>query len=146
MNEIGRSRDVPAWFWAVALLALLFEAFGCYAYLADVGRSPEQIANLPLDERAMVEGRPWWIYAAYGTAVWIGLFGAILLLMRRRHAEIFLLISLVAVIVQFGGVLLVRELRDATPPDAFTVPIVIALVAYGVWHFSRHARKRGWLR
>ena len=146
MNELGRSRDVPAWYWAIALLALLFEAFGCYAYLTDVSRSPEVVASLPVDQRAMVEATPWWIYAAYATAVWIGLFGAILLLLRRRHAEILLLISLIAVLAQFGGVLLVRELRNATPPDAFTLPIAIAVVAYGFWHFSRHARKRGWLR
>ena len=146
MAEIREARPVPAWFWLVAVLALLFELFGCYAYLTDVTRSQETLAQLPIDERARWQATPWWIFAAYGTAVWIGLFGSILLLMRRRHAEIMLLISLIAVVVQFGGVLLVRELREVTPPDAFTLPIVITVIVYGIWHFSRHARKRGWLR
>ena len=146
MNETGASRTPPAWYWAIAGLALLFEAFGCFAYLTDVTRSPEVLASLPIDERSRLEATPMWLTAAYGVAVWIGLLGAVLLLMRRRHAEILLLISLMAFVVQFGGVLLVPELRDTTPADAFTLPIVITVVAYGIWHFARHARKQGWLR
>lgn len=146
MDEIRDGRAVPAWFWVVAALALLFEAFGCYAYLTDVTRDATIIGSLPPDERAIAEATPWWIYAAYGIAVWVGLFAAILLLLRRRHCEPLFLVSLVAVIVQFGGVFVVQELRDAVTPDAFTLPIVIALIAYGLWHFARHSRKRGWLR
>lgn len=146
MNDVRGARAVPAWFWVVAVLALLFEAFGCYAYLTDVTRSAEDVARMPIDQRSLMEATPWWIYAAYGTAVWGGLFGAVLLLMRRRHAEILLLVSLIAMVIQFAGVLLVPELGDDTPPDAFTLPIVITLIGYGVWHFSRYARKQGWLR
>lgn len=146
MDEVRGSRAVPAWFWVVAVLALLFMAFGCYAYLTDVTRSAEELARMPVDERSLREATPWWIYAAYAVAVWVGLLGTVLLLMRRRHAEPLLLVSLIAVVVQFGGVLLVPELRDDTPPDAFTLPIIITVLTYGVWHFSRHARKRGWLR
>jgi hypothetical protein len=146
MDEIRDGQGVPAWFWVVAVLALLFEAFGCYAYLTDVTRTADQIAQLPIDEQSLRAATPWWIYAAYAVAVWVGLFGAILLLLRRRHAESLLLVSLIAVVVQFGGVLLVPELRDGAPPDSFTLPIIIAVIAYGLWHFARHSRRRGWLR
>lgn len=146
MNDVRGARPVPAWFWVVAVLALLFMAFGCYAYLTDVTRTAEELAQMPVDERSLREATPWWIYAAYAVAVWVGLLGALLLLIRRRHAQVLLLISLIAVIVQFGGVLLVPELRDDTPPDAFTLPIIIVVITYGIWHFSRYARKQGWLR
>lgn len=143
MEEGSSDRNVPVWFWVVAVLALLFEAVGCYAYLVDVSRTSE---NLPIDQQALADVTPWWIFAAYAVAVWVGLLGAVLLLMRRRHASILLLISLIAVVIQFGGVLLVPDLRDAAPPDAFTLPIVITVVAYGIWHFSLLAQRRGWLR
>ena len=146
MNDVRTARPVPAWFWIVAGLALLFEAFGCYAYLTDVTRSADEMARLPVDQQSLMEATPWWIYAASGRAVGVGLLGAVLLLMRRRHAESLLLISLIAVIIQFAGVLMVPELRDDTPPDAFTLPIVITVIAYGIWHFSRYARNQGWLR
>ena len=51
---------------------------------------------------------------AYAVAVWVGLVGAILLARRHRLAEPLLLISLVAVIVQFSALLIVPELRNLT--------------------------------
>jgi len=146
MRGSGTSRPVPAWYWLVAAAALLFEAFGCFNYLAYVSISPERLATLPLDERVVVGATPPWITAAYAIAVWAGLFGAVLLLMRRRHAGLLLLVSLVAVVVQFGGVLLVPRLREILSPDTYTLPIVVVVIAYGFWHFARHAGKRGWLR
>ena len=146
METIETRRSVPAWFWIIALFALLFEAFGCYAYLADVTREADELARMPIDQQSLREATPWWIYAAYAIAVWSGLFGALLLLVRRRHASLLFLISLIAVIVQFGGALLVPELREDTPPDAFTLPIIVAVISYGLWHFSRVATRRGWLR
>ena len=146
MNDVPDGRSVPIWYWLVAVAALLFEAFGCFNYLTYVSATPEQIATMPLDQQAVLGATPWWLTAAYGTAVWAGLLGAILLLLRRRHAELLLLVSLVAIVVQFGGILLVPDLRDLSPADSFGPAIVITLVAYAIWHFSRLARKRGWLR
>ena len=146
MNDISGPRPVPGWYWLVALGALLFEAFGCFNYLVYVSMGPEQLATLPLDQQAVVNATPWWITAAYAIAVWVGLLGALLLLVRRRHAEVLLLVSLIALVVQFGSVLLVSTLRDLTPADAYGPPIIVTLIAYGLWHFARLARKRGWLR
>lgn len=143
MDDVRGARPVPAWFWIVAVLALLFEAFGCLMYWTQVSTDP---ATLPVDQRAMQEAMPVWMTAAYGIAVWVGLVGAVLLLLRHRHATTLLLVSLVAVIVQFGGILLVPELREMIPPSGYAGPIVIALIVYGIWHFSRYARKQGWLR
>ena len=64
-------------------LALLFEAFGCCMYLAQVSADR---AALPLDQRAMWDATPTWMVAAYAIAVWVGLAGAALLLLRRKLA------------------------------------------------------------
>lgn len=134
---------VPSWFWIAAVLALLWECVGCFIYVTQVTTDP---ASLPIDQRAMWAATPPWIVGAYAIAVWVGLAGAVLLLMRRKLAEPLLLVSLIAVVVQFGGVLLVPALRQVTPDSAFTFPIVIFLVCYGIYMLSRVARKRGWLR
>ena len=65
---------------------------------------------------------------------------------RRKLAEPLLLVSLLAVVVQFGSILLVPALRQVTPDSAYTFPIVMFLVCYGIYMLSRRARKRGWLR
>lgn len=143
MDGLNEPRDVPGWFWAVAIAALLFELLGCFTYWLQVSTDP---SSLPIDQRAMVEAAPVWMTAAYAVAVWVGLAGAILLLLRRRHATTLLLVSLIAVIVQFSSLLIDPQLRDLATPDMYAGPIVIALFAYGVWHFSLYSKKRGWLR
>lgn len=140
MND--RLRTTPGWYWIVVVFALLFEAAGCLLYWLQVSTDP---ATMPIDQRAIREATPAWINAAYAIAVWVGLAGAILLALRRRHAVPLLLISLIAVIVQFGGIFLIPDLRQMLPPDAYAGPIVIAVIAYGLWHFSRIASARGWI-
>ncbi len=134
---------VPSWFWIGAVLALLWECAGCFMYVTQVTTDP---ASLPIDQRAIWAATPPWIVGAYAIAVWVGLAGAVLLLMRRKLAVPLLLVSLIAVVVQFGGVLLVPALREVTPDSAYTFPIVIFVVCYGIFMLSRHAHKQGWLR
>ena len=139
----GPAGAAPRWFGAAAIAALLWEMLGCAIYLIQVRTDP---ASLPLDQRAMWDATPAWMIAAYGTAVWVGLAGAVLLVMRRRLAEPLLLASFAAVLVQFSGLLLVPALRDRTPADAWLLPIVIVAVSYSIWQLARRARSRGWLR
>ena len=137
---------VPAWFWVVGVAALLFELLGCFFYFVEVRMSAADIAALPLDQAAMLAARPSWYYAAFGIAVWVGLAGAILLLLRRQWAVWALLISLVAAIIQFSSVIIVPEMRAMTPSDALLVPVVVIIIAYAIWQFSRLAGRRKWLR
>lgn len=133
----------PAWYWAVAVGALLFELAGAYLYANSLMLDP---ASLPLDQRAIYDATPQWMTIAWGIAIASGVIGAIGLLLRLRFAQPLLLISLVAVAVQFSGIFLVRQLRELTPEDHLVVPVVILAVAYGVWQTSKLAQKRGWLR
>ncbi|RIX32130.1 hypothetical protein [Sphingomonas edaphi] len=139
----GEVRNVPGWFWAGAALALLWEAFGCFTYVSQVTTDP---ATLPIDQRAMWEASPSWMIAAYAIAVWVGLIGAALLLMRRKVAVPVLMVSLLAVVVQFSALVLVPQLRETTPSEALLVPVVIVIACYVIWQFSKLAARRGWLR
>jgi hypothetical protein len=133
----------PAWYWLVAIFALLFEGAGAYLFASSLSLDP---ATLPLDQRAIFEATPQWMTIAWAIAIGAGLLGAIGLLLRRRFAEPLLLISLIAVAVQFSGLFLVRQLRELTPEDHLVVPIVILLLAYGLWQTAKLARRRGLLR
>src|SRR4029453_5130025 len=118
---------IPAWYWVAAIGALLFECLGCFFYIAEVRLTPEQIATLPLDQAAMLSARPAWYYAAFGVAVWVGLAGTVGLLLRKTRGGPPLLISLIAVIIQFSAVLIVPEMRNISS-DELLGPIVVALV------------------
>ncbi len=137
------SVGAPRWFGAAAIAILLWEIFGCTSYVLHV--TGDQ-ASLPAEQAAMWAATPAWSVAAYAVAVWVGLAGAVLLVMRRRLAEPLLLVSLIAVLVQFSSLLLVPELRDATPPGAWVMPAFIIIVCAAIWLFARRAKQQGWLR
>lgn len=139
----AEAATAPAWYWLVAVACLLFESAGAYLFANSLTLDP---ATLPLDQRAIFEATPQWMTIAWAIAIGAGLLGAIGLLLRRRFAEPLLLISLIAVAVQFSGLFLVRQLRELTPEDHLVVPIVILLLAYGFWQTAKLARGKGWLR
>lgn len=142
MTDDTRQGAVPGWLLPVAVAALLFEAYGVYSYLIHVTTDP---AGLPLDQRDLVLAMPRWMNAAFAIAVWAGLAGALLLIMRRRLAVPLLLLSLVAALVQFGAMLVVPDLRNLIGSDDLLVPFLILLACYGIWHLAWHARRSGWL-
>ena len=143
MDQINPQRPAPRWFTIAAIGALLFELAGCAMYLMQVSVDP---ASLPVDQRALWDAAPSWMVAAYAVAVWVGLIGAILLIMRRHLAEKLLLVSFVAVLVQFSALLLVPQLRNLTTSDALFLPFLIIVASYSIWHFAWMARRSSWLR
>ena len=143
MNSIISDPPAPSWFPVAAIAAVLWEMIGCVMYLMQVSVDR---ATLPVDQRAMWDAAPTWMMAAYAVAVWVGLVGAIFLLRRHRLAEPLLLISLVAVIVQFSALLLVPQLRNLTTSDALFLPAMILVVSTVLYQFARTARRSGWLK
>jgi hypothetical protein len=131
-----------AWYWAVAFGALLFEAAGAFLFANSLTLDP---ATLPLDQRAIYDATPQWMTIAWAVAIGTGSAGAVGLIMRRRFAEPALLISVIAVAVQFSGIFLVKQLRELTPEDHLLVPVVILVLAYAIWQTAKLARRKGWL-
>jgi len=140
--ESATKPAVPAWYWAVVIGALLFEAAGATLFVNSLTLDP---ATLPLDQRAIYDATPQWMTIAWAVAIGTGLIGALGLVMRRRFAEPALLVSLIAVAVQFSGIFLVKQLRELTPEDHLLVPVIILVLAYALWQTAKLARRRGWL-
>lgn len=137
------ANPVAGWFTAAAVGAILFELFGCIAYVMQVTQDQSQ---LPLDQRMLWNNTPAWMIAAYATAVWVGLAGAVAMLLRRRWCIPALGLSLLAVIVQFGGVFAVPGLRHVTPPSAMIVPLALIATSSAIYALAHLANNRGWLR
>lgn len=134
---------VPPWFTLLSIAAVLWESFGCFMY---VGQVTTDVASLPLDQRALWEATPNWSVAAYAIAVWVGLIGSLLMLIRRRLAVPLLLVSLLAVVVQFSALVLIPEISGSVSSDMLLFPVVIFVVCYGIFHLALLGRKKGWLR
>jgi hypothetical protein len=137
---------VPGWYWAVAVLAVLWEAGGCYAYLTQVSAGAKAMAALPAAQRAVWQAMPPWIWGAYAVAVWVGLSGAIGLAMRQSWARAALIVSLAGVIVQFGWVFARTAILAEMGASAAILPAAIFIVGLFLIWFAGFARRKGWLR
>ena len=136
----------PLWYWAVALLATLWMLFGVLAWVMDLRMTPEQLALLPDAQQQLYALRPQWVFLVYAVAVFSGLAGAIGLLLRKRWATTWFLVSLVAVVVQFGYTLFGMDAIGLLGPGmALPFPIVIVAFAVFLLWFARYARRHGWI-
>lgn len=140
------SGRVPGWYWAVAGVALLWEAMGCYAYVTQVSMDSAALARLPAEQRDIWAAMPGWAVGAYAVAVWAGLLGAIGLVLRRSWARLAFAASLLGVIVQFGWTFLATPILETMGASAAAFPAFILLAAALLLWFSGVAAKRGWLR
>jgi hypothetical protein len=137
---------VPGWFWLVAVAALLWEVAGCYAYLTQIGMDAADLAALPAAQADLWRSMPVWVKAAYAIAVWVGLSGAVGLLMRQRWARECFALSLAAVLVQFGWTFLATPALKTLGTGALALPAAIILAGLLLLWFSGMAVRRGWLR
>jgi len=143
MDERFGPRPVAGWFMIGAAASLLFMGLGCISYVMHVLANP---AAMGLDQRAAYEAEPAWVTGAYAVAVWVGLIGALLLVLRRKAAEWLLLVSVIAVLVWLAGLVLVSPLRDSMSANDLIVALVVAALTWTIFWFARHSRQKGWLR
>ena len=92
-----------------------------------------------------MSARPIWQIGAYAMAVWVGLLGALLLLLRRKAAEPLLLVSLVAALFTFLPYATVPAIRDNITTNDIAAAVIVLLITGSIWSFARHSKQQGWL-
>ena len=137
----------PAHLWIVGLLALLWNAFGCFDYLMTVTANQTYIAKMPADTVAYLSALPKWLTAMWAIGVWGGLAGGLLLLARSRYSVLAFALSLVGALIGMGYEML-RTQRPAsmTAGAMASMPFVIILVCAFLLWYSTSAQKKGLLR
>ena len=142
MTEPYERQPVARWYPVGAMAALLFMALGCAVYVMHVTADP---TALPLDQRAAYAAEPSWLTGLNAVAVWVGLIGAFLLVLKRRLGETLLLVSFIATLLWLAGLFLVPALRDALSTNDIAVAVIVTLITGTIYSFARHSRQRGWL-
>ena len=143
MDDRFAPQPVAGCFKLAAIASVIFMAIGCAGYLASVLTDP---SSLPVDQRNLMEARPIWMIAAYAIAVWVGLAGSVLLLMRRKLAEPLLLVSLVTAVLTFLPYAVVPAVSDLVTTNDIAVAVAVLAITWTIYWFARHSRQRGWLR
>lgn len=85
-EDTGLRPATPWHLWCVGGLAVLWNAFGAYAYILTQTRNEAYFAAMSADEIALLTGAPLWANIAYAIAIWGALLGSVLLLFKNRLA------------------------------------------------------------
>ena len=141
----GRLGKIPTWFRVVAVAGLLWELFGVAMYLMHVGILPNDTSQMSEAERSLMASSPTFVTALFAIGVFAGAIGALGLVMRRRWARPVLIVSLVAVVLQFGSWLLLTDAIAVVGPTVFVMPLIIVLVALALVWLAGMAGQRDWL-
>ncbi|MEZ0242168.1 MAG: hypothetical protein ACAH11_02255 [Sphingomonas sp.] len=131
----------PVWFWVVAGFFVLWQLTGCFAYYQYGIVGPED----PY-QKALGESMPAWYWWVFGIAIVTGTLSALALVARKAWAKPLALVSLIAVILQYGYVLGTSDLiAHEGLVGAAGFPAFIALLGAAMLWFANLSRSRGWI-
>jgi len=141
---MSSSTKLPIWFWVIAIAALLWNLIGVSMYLGQAYITTEMMAALPENVQEAYINRPAWATAAFAIAVFSGLFGSILLLIKKKWAVPVYLMSLIAVLVQQIYNFFVQDFIPMAG-SAIVTPLLVVIIAGLLYWYSKGARERAWL-
>lgn len=142
----------PAHLWIVGALALLWNGFGAFDYVMTRTKGATYVESMmPGTDgdafMAYVDGFPLWASIGWGLGVWLGLLGAILLLMRHRLAVIALGLSLAGAILGIGYQLInPADLPGMDSGFNAVAPYLIIAIALALYLYARSLLAKGLLR
>lgn len=132
-------------FYVISSMALVWNLMGVFNYLGQVLMSDEVLASLPKDQQLLYQDVPAWVTAAFAVAVFSGTLGAVFLLLKKKIASTFFILSFVGIVIQMSYGLLLDEKTDNYGPLGLLMPLmIIAVGAYLIW-YSKKAKENRWL-
>lgn len=144
LRTAAQTRRTPRHLWIVGIIALLWNAIGVFDYSMTQSRNAGYMASFTPEQLAFFYGMPRLVVSAWAVAVFGGLAGSLLLLLRRRLAVWVLLASLLGVVTTtFHNYVLADGMAVAGDPFSLVLTAVIFLVALGLLLYASTLRTRG---
>ena len=137
--------NAPTWLKIVAVVALLWNLLGCFAFFSDLRLTPEDLAKLPAAQQALYAARPGWAVAATAVAVFGGVLGSIGLLLGKKWALPVFVLSLLGILAQDFGLFVLAKGASLAGPVAVVMQGIVLAVGIGLVLLSRKGIARGWL-
>ena len=133
----------PRHLWIVGIVALLWNLLGAMDYVMTETRNEAYMGQFTPEQLEFFYSFPAWLIAFWAIAVWGGVLGTVLLLMRKKLAVPVLLVSLLCMVVTAvhnygfaGGV-------DIVGGVGFLFSVVIFVVALALVIYARGMARRG---
>ena len=136
-------QPTPWHLWVVGILGLLWDAMGAFDYLMTQTENESYMSGFTPEQLEFFYGFPTWVVAFWALAVWGGLLGTILLLLRKRLAVPVLLASFLCMIVTSIHNFLLSNGAEVMGGVGLIFSVLIFVFALGLWLYARAMAQRG---
>jgi hypothetical protein len=133
----------PKHLWVVGILAVLWNCVGAANYVLTQFRVDAVMSQYTPEQLDYYYGFPAWAVAFWALAVWGGLIGSFLLLMRKGIAAPILLVSLVSMVINSIYAYAMSNGMEIQGTGGFMFSVVIFVIALGLWLYARAMKGRG---
>lgn len=138
---------IPKWFWVFAVIFLLWNLMGILSFFAHTFITEEALANLPSNERALYAEYSIGITIIFAIATFGGLIASIGLVLKRKWAKTFSVISFLAIVPQMiHNVFFTNSMEVYGVLQTITMPILVVLFGALLIWFSNFSRRKNWLQ
>lgn len=137
----------PRWpYWVIAVLAPVWNAFGCLDFTMTVTRNAQWMAPLPPGVVDWLDAAPTWTMFTWALGVWGGLVGGMCLLARSRLAVPAFAASLLGLAVNQIWQLSTPMPNGMASPGSHALTVAIWAVALALLWYAARKRSDGVLR
>jgi hypothetical protein len=143
-EEAAVQAQRPPWhLWVVGILGFLWDSVGAFDYLMTETQNESYMSRFTPEQLEFFHGFPTWVVAFWAIAVWGGLLGTILLLLRKRLAVPVLLASFLAMVVTAIHNFLLSDGLEVMGGAGAAFSVLIFAFALCLWLYARAMSQRG---
>lgn len=144
----GRASKRPWHLWAVGLVGVLWNSYGCLDYTMTALQGEVWLRSQGMTDAAVAftEAMPAWMTAVWAIGVWGAMLGSLLLLLRSQWAFPVFVISLAAYVMSLVYQYVLTDGATGMGESIWIMQTVILFIClFFVW-YAQMATKRGILR
>ncbi len=137
------TRKTPIHLWIVGIVTLLWNLMGAYDYLMTKTQNEAYMAKFTPEQLELFYGLPMIVVSTWAIAVWGGVLGSILLLLRKGIAVWVLLASFLCMIVTSIHNYFIADGLKVMGSTGALFSALIFVVALGLYLYARVMKNRG---
>ena len=142
---MSSSPKTPWHLWVIGIVGLLWSAMGAFDYLMTEMKSEAYMAKFTPEQLEYFYGFPAWMIALWAIAVWGGVAGSVLLLLKKKlAAPVYLVSFLCMAVTMIRNYVFTHGYAEAMGSAMGVVfSAIIFVVAALLYLYARAMGKRG---
>jgi len=137
------TRKAPIHLWIVGIVTLLWNLMGAYDYLMTKTQNEAYMAKFTPEQLELFYGLPMIVVSTWAIAVWGGVLGSVLLLLRKGIAVWVLLASFLCMVVTSIHNYLIADGVAVMGSTGIIFSVLIFVIALGLYLYARVMKNRG---